>query len=95
MRWLGSKRPPFCGCTRNVSGDFKRKKLTAKAVYGIFPANQINDDDIELTDENGNPTNILDIASAVSKKQRCSNIALADFIAPKTMELPIIWAVFV
>jgi 5-methyltetrahydrofolate--homocysteine methyltransferase len=34
-----------------------------------------------------NLTNILDIASTVSKNQRCSNIALADFIAPKTMEL--------
>jgi 5-methyltetrahydrofolate--homocysteine methyltransferase len=31
----------------------KEKKLTAKAVYGIFPANQINDDD-RLTDENEN-----------------------------------------
>jgi 5-methyltetrahydrofolate--homocysteine methyltransferase len=61
----------------------KEKKLTAKAVYGIFPANQINDDDIELTDENGTITNILDIASTISKNQRCSNIALADFIAPK------------
>jgi 5-methyltetrahydrofolate--homocysteine methyltransferase len=26
-----------------------RKKLTAKGIYGIFPANQVNDDDIELT----------------------------------------------
>ncbi len=26
----------------------QEKKLTAKGVYGIFPANQINDDDIEL-----------------------------------------------
>lgn len=26
----------------------EEKKLTAKGVYGIFPANQINDDDIEL-----------------------------------------------
>ncbi|MEZ7504089.1 vitamin B12 dependent-methionine synthase activation domain-containing protein [Flavobacterium sp. Arc2] len=26
----------------------KEKKLTAKGIYGIFPANQINDDDIEL-----------------------------------------------
>jgi 5-methyltetrahydrofolate--homocysteine methyltransferase len=25
------------------------KKLTAKGIYGIFPANQVNDDDIELT----------------------------------------------
>jgi 5-methyltetrahydrofolate--homocysteine methyltransferase len=31
----------------------KEKKLTAKGIYGIFPANQVNDDDIELTDENG------------------------------------------
>jgi cobalamin-dependent methionine synthase I len=45
----------------------KEKKLTIKAVYAFFPANQINDDDIELTDENGNHYNILDIASAVSK----------------------------
>jgi 5-methyltetrahydrofolate--homocysteine methyltransferase len=29
----------------------KEKKLTAKGIYGIFPANQVNDDDIELTDE--------------------------------------------
>jgi 5-methyltetrahydrofolate--homocysteine methyltransferase len=27
----------------------KEKKLTAKGIYGIFPANQVNDDDIELT----------------------------------------------
>jgi methylmalonyl-CoA mutase cobalamin-binding domain/chain len=26
----------------------KEKKLTAKGIYGIFPANQVNDDDIEL-----------------------------------------------
>ena len=33
----------------------KEKKLSAKGIYGVFPANQINDDDIELTDENGKP----------------------------------------
>jgi 5-methyltetrahydrofolate--homocysteine methyltransferase len=81
MRWLGNKRPPFCGCTRNVSGDFKEKKLTAKAVYGF--SCESNDDDIELTDENGTITNILDIASTVSKNKDAPNIALADFIAPK------------
>lgn len=26
----------------------KEKKLTAKGIYGIFPANQVNDDDIEI-----------------------------------------------
>jgi 5-methyltetrahydrofolate--homocysteine methyltransferase len=25
----------------------KEKKLTAKGIYGIFPANQVNDDDID------------------------------------------------
>ncbi|RZJ63199.1 MAG: methionine synthase, partial [Flavobacterium sp.] len=30
------------------------KKFTAKGVYGIFAANTINDDDIEVTDANGN-----------------------------------------
>lgn len=28
----------------------EEKKLTAKGVYGIFPANQINDDDIEISE---------------------------------------------
>jgi 5-methyltetrahydrofolate--homocysteine methyltransferase len=28
----------------------EKKKLTAKGVYGIFPANQINDDDIEISE---------------------------------------------
>ncbi|MDN3671734.1 methionine synthase [Flavobacterium branchiarum] len=28
----------------------EEKKLTAKGIYGIFPANQVNDDDIELYD---------------------------------------------
>ena len=27
----------------------EEKKLTAKGIYGIFPANQINDDDIEIS----------------------------------------------
>ena len=62
----------------------KEKKLTAKGIYGIFPANQVNDDDIELTDENGKAiANILDFASAITKNKGAPNIALADFIAPK------------
>jgi cobalamin-dependent methionine synthase I len=58
MRWLENKRPQFCGCTRNVKRFLKEKKLTAKGIYGIF-CNQINDDDIELTDEKEKPLQIL------------------------------------
>ena len=62
----------------------KEKKLQAKGIYGIFPANQINDDDIELTDENGKPLQtFLTLRQQAQKSKGKPNIALADFIAPK------------
>lgn len=62
----------------------KEKKLQAKGIYGIFPANQINDDDIELTDENGKPLQtFLTLRQQAQKTKGAPNIALADFIAPK------------
>ena len=62
----------------------EEKKLTAKGVYGIFPANQINDDDIELKDENGNPLQtFLTLRQQSQKTKGAPNIALSDFIAPK------------
>lgn len=60
------------------------KKLTAKGIYGIFPANQINDDDIELSDENGKLLQtFLTLRQQSQKTAGAPNIALADFIAPK------------
>jgi 5-methyltetrahydrofolate--homocysteine methyltransferase len=62
----------------------KEKKLQAKGIYGIFPANQINDDDIELTDQNGKPLQtFLTLRQQSQKTKGAPNIALADFIAPK------------
>ena len=62
----------------------QEKKLIAKGVYGIFPANQINDDDIELRDKNGNPLQLfLTLRQQSQKTQGAPNIALSDFIAPK------------
>ncbi|MGL2986967.1 methionine synthase [Flavobacterium sp. RSSA_27] len=62
----------------------EEKKLKAKGVYGIFPANQINDDDIELKDENGNPLQtFLTLRQQAQKTKGAPNIALSDFIAPK------------
>jgi len=62
----------------------EEKKLTAKGVYGIFPANQINDDDIELKDENANPLQtFLTLRQQSQKTKGAPNIALSDFIAPK------------
>ena len=62
----------------------KEKKLTAKGIYGIYPANQINDDDIELTDESGKILEkFLTLRQQSQKTKGAPNIALSDFIAPK------------
>jgi len=57
--------------------------LTAKGVVGIFPANTINDDDIQLTTDNGQPITFLTLRQQSQKTAGAPNIALADFIAPK------------
>ncbi|MFV7235416.1 methionine synthase [Flavobacterium sp. ZB4R12] len=62
----------------------REKKLTAKGIYGIFPANQVDDDDIELRDENGKVLEkFLTLRQQSQKTKGAPNIALADFIAPK------------
>ncbi len=58
--------------------------LEAKGVYGIFPANTINDDDIQLYDENARPNvKFLTLRQQSQKTKGAPNIALSDFIAPK------------
>lgn len=62
----------------------KEKKLKAKGIYGIFPANQVNDDDIELSDESGKVLEkFLTLRQQSQKTKGAPNIALSDFIAPK------------
>ncbi|RXP55467.1 methionine synthase [Lutibacter sp. HS1-25] len=62
------------------------KLLTAKAVFGIFPANTVNDDDIEIyADAERNKVNVqfVTLRQQAKKKDGIPNIALADFVAPK------------
>ena len=74
----------FADAQEMLSIILKEKKLTAKGIYGIFPANQINDDDIELRDENGKVLDkFLTLRQQAQKTQGAPNIALADFILPK------------
>ena len=61
-----------------------QKLLKAKAVYGIFPANTVNHDDIELT-YGDKQLNFLTLRQQLKKRQGVPNIALADFIAPKEL----------
>ena len=64
---------------------FSEKLLGAKAIFGLFPANTINDDDIEIYDENGDIQHtFLTLRQQLKKRAEVPNIALSDFIAPKS-----------
>lgn len=62
--------------------------LSAKAIYGLFEANTVNDDDIEVYfkgDETRNAETFMfrTLRQQSKKAEGRPNIALSDFIAPK------------
>ena len=62
------------------------KLLTANGVVGLFPANSVGFDDIEIyADESraGVKRVLHTIRQQIEKSKNEPNIALADFIAPK------------
>lgn len=61
------------------------KWLTARAVIGIYPANAVNDDDIEVVYENGKTNKYVfhSIRQQTKKPAGQYNVALADFVRPK------------
>ncbi|MBT8121535.1 MAG: methionine synthase, partial [Gammaproteobacteria bacterium] len=62
------------------------KWLQARAVIGIFPANTINDDDIELytSDARDEVQTVLHtLRQQLARRNNAPNLALADYIAPK------------
>ena len=72
---------------------FDEKLLGAKAIFGLFPANSVNDDDIEVKINDLSPRaqsrdyketiNFLTLRQQLKKREGVPNFALADFIAPK------------
>lgn len=63
----------------------EEKWLTAKAVIGLFPANTVNHDDIEIyTDENRNELEMTTHHLRMQiERVGNDNFCLADFVAPK------------
>ena len=60
------------------------KLLQAKAVFGIYRANTINEDDIEVEDPvSGEQFIFRTLRQQLKKKKGVPHVALADFIAPK------------
>jgi 5-methyltetrahydrofolate--homocysteine methyltransferase len=72
----------FEDAQKMLSQIVSEKWLTAKGVLGIFSANQINDDDIEVQLLTSN-FQLLTLRQQSQKTAGAPNIALADFIAPK------------
>jgi 5-methyltetrahydrofolate--homocysteine methyltransferase len=64
----------------------KEKWLTANAVFGLFPANSVNSDDIEIyTDESRKNVAMTwhNLRQQTKKPADIPNYCLADYIAPK------------
>lgn len=62
----------------------EQKLLTGKAIFGIFPANSVNDDDIEVYDTDGNVISTFHtLRQQLKRSEGKEYFALADFIAPK------------
>ena len=65
------------------------KLLTAKAIFGIFPANSV-EDDIEVYEDEAKTVvkaKFLTLRQQLKKKEGIPSIALADFVAPKDAEI--------
>ncbi|MBF61485.1 MAG: methionine synthase [Xanthomarina sp.] len=64
---------------------FDDKLLKANAVFGLFPANSVNDDDIQIQNSEFRIQNykFLTLRQQSKKAAGKPNLALADFIAPK------------
>ncbi len=74
------------------------KRLKAKAIFGLFPANAVNDDDIEVSVPGGADTAtkagagdnrfvFRTLRQQLRKREGVPNMALADFVAPKASGL--------
>ncbi|WP_350285084.1 methionine synthase [uncultured Croceitalea sp.] len=69
---------------------FEERWLTGRAVFGLFPANQINKDDIEVVGQIQSQEEkfmFRTLRQQLKKRDGVPNIALADFIAPKETEI--------
>ncbi|WP_110949775.1 methionine synthase [Pseudomonas bohemica] len=60
------------------------KLIRSRAVFGFWPANQVDHDDIQLFDDNGQPlARLHHLRQQIIKTDGKPNFSLADFVAPK------------
>ena len=61
------------------------KLLNGKAIFGLFPANTIDEDDIEVFSNEHGKFTFRTLRQQLKKRDGVPNMALADFIAPKVI----------
>jgi len=60
------------------------KLIRSRAVFGFWPANQVDHDDLELYDDDGQPlAKLHHLRQQIIKTDGKPNFSLADFVAPK------------
>jgi 5-methyltetrahydrofolate--homocysteine methyltransferase len=61
------------------------KLIRSRAVFGFWPANQVDHDDIQLFDDNGAPlAKLHHLRQQIIKTDGKPNFSLADFVAPSS-----------
>ena len=68
----------------------QEKQLKARAVIGIYPANTVDSDDIEIYDQDRSQTLAVfrNLRQQGQKGSGVPNLSLADFVAPKESGIP-------
>ncbi len=64
--------------------------VEARAVFGLFPANTVNDDDIEVYADESRAKTLMtwhNLRQQMKKPEGRANLCLADFVAPKSSGL--------
>ena len=76
----------FNDANKLLDAIIKNKSLTANGVFGLFPANTVAQDDIEVYSDDtrkGVKRVLHTIRTQTQKSDGLPNLALADFVAPK------------
>lgn len=76
----------YADATEMLNKIISEKWISARAVIGLYPANSVNDDDVEIyADENRNKIIAINhnLRQQTKKAQGAYNMCLTDFIAPK------------
>ncbi|KAB8156039.1 methionine synthase [Kordia sp. TARA_039_SRF] len=73
----------YSDATKMIEEIIAKQSLKAKAIFGLFEANTIHDDDISIQKKGKEIAVFRTLRQQLEKRAEVPNIALADFIAPK------------